>query len=651
MAQWNKTTQDFLNQERTLFEVFNVATSDGEQVTVDNPFPVSLGSSTITIVGDITIPATISVASSEANPVHNHITEVGTSDILTTPYLPVGIGTNNLNLTYLPVGISSLLNTVSIANTVSISNTSFYITNPVTSVTVGGTVSIANTVSISNTSFYVLNPVTSVTVGGTVSIGNTVSISNTSFYITNPVTEVSVTGIGSTVSISGTVNIGNEVSINDGGNSITVDGTVSVSAGASIAITGQNLDAFGRLRVSEPYTLADYSHVYGEELELLTKTVGAASTTTASGTEAAIILSVGTGATDQVIHQSRMYHHYMPGKSQYILESFNFREPRNNTYKAIGYFDDYNGVFAKQVGIGTTARYDIVKRSNVGGAVAETAIPQSEWNIDSLDGTGPSGINIFFERSQLLFIDYQWLGVGRIRVGFENGGTFHTAHEFTHTGDIEYVYWSLPSLPVRCEVGNFGAAVGIASLAQMCATVMSEGGYVETGVEFSADSGATLVEGSNNAPDDYKCVMAIRLKNSYRGLQNRSIVRVSDLELLSTSAPCKFELWRVDDSNASITGGSWVSANNDSVVEYNTTPTSISFTGADKRASGFFAANNPSGKQASGTISIDPTTAKRSYLSQNIDSDNSNAYVVMVRNLTTNVDTNVYAAIQWRETR
>ena len=540
MAQWNKNQQDYLNQERTLFEVFNVATIDGQQVTFDNPFPVSIGSSSITINGEVVIPGTIEISNDEGNPIptHTHLFDENDDE----------------------------------------------------------------------------------------------------YTASNPFT------------IDGTVNIGNEVSINDGGNSITVDGTVSVSAGASIAITGQNLDAFGRLRVSEPFTLADYSHVYGEEAELLTKTVGAASTTTASGTEAAIILSVGTGATDQVIHQSRMYHHYMPGKSQYILESFNFREPRNNTYKAIGYFDDYNGVFAKQVGIGTTARYDIVKRSNVGGAVTETAIPQSEWNVDSLDGTGPSGINIFFERSQLLFIDYQWLGVGRIRVGFENGGTFHTAHEFTHTGDIEYVYWSLPSLPVRCEVGNFGAAVGIASMAQMCATVMSEGGYMETGVEFSADNGGTLIQGSNNSPDDYKCVMAIRLKNSYKGLQNRSIVRVTDLELLSTSASCKFELWRIDDAS-SITGGTWISANDDSVVEYNTTPTSISFTGADKRASGFFAANNPSGKQASGTISIDPTTAKRSYLSQNIDSDNSNAYVVMVRNLTTNANTNVYVAIQWRETR
>ena len=217
MAQFNKNTQDFLNQERSLFEVPMIANKNGEVVTFDNPFPVSLGSSTITINGDITIPATISVASSEANPVHTHITEVGITSILTTPYLPVGVGTVNLNLSYLPVGISTLLNTVS--------------------------------------------------------IGNTVSISNTSFYITNPVTSVAVSGIGSTVTVQGTVGIGTtgQVSLNlnsapvSSSNPLPVTGTVSIStssAAASVAFPPIATDAFGRLRTSTPLTLFDSSHRY-----------------------------------------------------------------------------------------------------------------------------------------------------------------------------------------------------------------------------------------------------------------------------------------------------------------------------------------------------------------------------------------------------
>lgn len=37
MAQWNIQTQNYLNQERSLFEVFNVATKNGEQVSDVNP--------------------------------------------------------------------------------------------------------------------------------------------------------------------------------------------------------------------------------------------------------------------------------------------------------------------------------------------------------------------------------------------------------------------------------------------------------------------------------------------------------------------------------------------------------------------------------------------------------------------------------------
>jgi len=59
MAQFNKNTQDFLNQERTLFEVNMVANKNGEVVTIDNPFPVTgtMGISTSSTVS-VTLPST-----------------------------------------------------------------------------------------------------------------------------------------------------------------------------------------------------------------------------------------------------------------------------------------------------------------------------------------------------------------------------------------------------------------------------------------------------------------------------------------------------------------------------------------------------------------------------------------------------------------
>ena len=58
MAQFNKNTQDFLNQERTLFEVNMIANKNGEVVTIDNPFPVTgtMGISTTAVLPVTLLP-------------------------------------------------------------------------------------------------------------------------------------------------------------------------------------------------------------------------------------------------------------------------------------------------------------------------------------------------------------------------------------------------------------------------------------------------------------------------------------------------------------------------------------------------------------------------------------------------------------------
>ncbi len=61
MAQWNKNNQDYLNQERSLFEVYNVATSDGEQVTETNRFPVSIGNTTVSIGNTVSVSGTVNI--------------------------------------------------------------------------------------------------------------------------------------------------------------------------------------------------------------------------------------------------------------------------------------------------------------------------------------------------------------------------------------------------------------------------------------------------------------------------------------------------------------------------------------------------------------------------------------------------------------
>jgi len=76
---------------------------------------VTLGSDNITITGDVNLVDTVSVNSTPEDPVHVHLTEVGTSGLLAVPYLPIG-------------------------GTVTVTNTSFAITNfPTTSTVYQGT--------------------------------------------------------------------------------------------------------------------------------------------------------------------------------------------------------------------------------------------------------------------------------------------------------------------------------------------------------------------------------------------------------------------------------------------------------------------------------------------------------------------------------
>ena len=422
-----------------------------------------------------------------------------------------------------------------------------------------------------------------------------------------------------------------------------VDGNLNVNN----LYTNSAVDAFGRQRISEQYTLGDYTHVYGEETELLTKTSGANSSISFNVNQAKATLTVGAGANDFIIHQSRMYHHYMAGKSQLAFESFNFVNFRSGTNKRIGLFDDFNGIYFQQSGDGSLS---IVLRSNVSGSIQDTIVPQSNWNQDKCNGTGPSLFNLNPTKTQLFTTDFQWLGVGRVRAGFVHDGNTVVAHEFYNSNNKDTVYWSNPSLPIRCEMRNYSSAIGTTSMDQICATVISEGGYKEAGVDFAAETtGYRNIAAQATMP-----VIAIRLKTGYYGKQNRSVVRLGHTDLYSATQLCSYEMWRLPSGN-SLIGGSWQDVGNDSVVEYNITATGYNTNGGNNLLAGFLPAGGAGvGNTVRGSSNIaDASTAKRGYLSQNIDSNDSNIFAIVFKNFNTGPGntTDVLAALQWRETR
>jgi hypothetical protein len=398
----------------------------------------------------------------------------------------------------------------------------------------------------------------------------------------------------------------------------------------------QNTDAFGRSRSGTPFTLSDYKHLYGLDPNFIDYKVNGGNVIFQVN-QACARLSTTSNTTSRIVHQSKFYHHYMPGKSQFILSSFNFYEPTANVTKRTGYYDDDNGIYLEQTGDGTL---NIVLRSYVTGMPVERRISQNSWNNDKCDGSGASAFDLDISKTQLLWIDFQWLGVGKVRVGFVHDGEYILAHEYFNSNELPTVYMSNPNLPIRCEMLNVGATSG-AYFDQICSTVISEGGYVESGIDWAITNTPRLLTSGQTLP-----IMAIRLKTAFRTYKNRVIVRMGNLNMFSSGENIKWRLLKLHAASQ-LTSNVWTSVDDDSAVEYNTDVTA--FSDGDELDNGWVGASTQGSQKAGGSPASNiPSSAKKNYIVQNYDSTDSEIYVVVATNLGSQ-STNVGVGMQWRE--
>ena len=267
-------------------------------------------------------------------------------------------------------------------------------------------------------------------------------------------------------------------------------------------------DAFGKLRVSNPFTLLDIrfpgQSVGGTPFLSNAQQVVSASSGTFSGVyqNSKLVMS-GTGV-GYYISQSRNYCVYQPGKSLQFLASGIFN-PGNATMTArIGYLDHDVSVSPPTVRNGVYFEYSGgVASVNIKNNVV-TSVPQSQWNIDPMDGTGPSGLNLDFTKTQLLTIDMEWLGVGRVRCGFFAFGRIQYCHQFLHLNELTAPYTNSINLPITYALlGNTVGQSG--NLTQICSTVLSEGGYNPVGRPFSTSTSA-----ETNVPLAETPILALR---------------------------------------------------------------------------------------------------------------------------------------------
>lgn len=420
---------------------------------------------------------------------------------------------------------------------------------------------------------------------------------------------------------------------NDQGNPLPV---VMAWGNSSVSFNPMQTDAFGRFRMSEPYTLFDSFHRYQDNGKITQQLVGNA--TSVHNSNASLIeCTIGTNTNDAVYRESSRVFAYQPGKSLLILITFVMADPTDKPglRQRIGFFDTQNGIYLQQVG----DTVSFIVRSYSSGAVIEDIASQSTWNVDKLNGSGPSGLILDLTKAQIFFIDLEWLGVGMVRCGFVINGEFIYCHNFKHantqstpTNDTTTTYMGTACLPVRMEFENTNASVSSSTYKQICASVISEGGYELQGRSLSVGHPLSTPYNVSNTNTVYP-IFAMRLKSNRLG----AIVLPKNFSIAVTGN-ASYQYWL--RSNATVVGGTWVSAGDNSSVEYNLTGNSV-INGSNVDL-GYIINSNQSSPAPS-----QETTPFKYQLERNTFTGNTFTFAVCLETSSGNKD--VWASVNWQE--
>lgn len=422
------------------------------------------------------------------------------------------------------------------------------------------------------------------------------------------------------------------------GEAIRVDKDIGLPVNILPQTDNPIIDPYGRLRTSQPVSLAEFTQTHGLHNALVwaSASVGNGGTVVHHTNRASTILTVDSVSGSGLIYQTKRYFKYDPGLGLLlnltgILVKDNLNEPVRRRY---GYFDAANGIFFQNEG-GVSSW--VLRNSTAGpsssGSVSELIVTQANWNMDKLDGTGSSSITLDPTKAQIFVIDYQWMGVGRVRVGFEFGGKYVYAHEFIHTNNSDVVYMATPNLPFRGEITNISGTVGSSSLEQMCYSISTEGGFSDKlGIARSANMGIT----PRNVGVERTPLISFRLQES------ASHSTIADLSTEIVSLTSTNFLWEAVLNPTIPDSASWTPVS-DSVIEIDTAR-SGTVVGGTTLASGYGAA---AGQKAGSPVEsiILPIQSMLGFGSDVLG--NRDEIVITAQN-TVGTD-NFLASIEWQE--
>ena len=278
---------------------------------------------------------------------------------------------------------------------------------------------------------------------------------------------------------------------------------------------------------------------------------------------AMVVLQVGSTAGDEIKRQTKRVQRYLPGRQSEISMVYRWYPVSEGVRRRVGIFDELNGAYFENDGM----TFNCVIRRNTSGGIVETRVARENWSDDKMDGTGPSGITLDPTKIQQMVIEYEWYGAGQVEFKFIIDNNSYPLHKFNHANRIETTWSGNASLPIRVELTNVTGAAGPHYFYQGSHSFQAEATTTILGRQKSIASplaGYTLTAANTFYP-----VVAIRLKSTALN----SVV-IPDFYAGATLDNTNVFIRILED--AVITGGTWVSYDSESAVEYNLTGTAVS---------------------------------------------------------------------------
>ncbi len=341
------------------------------------------------------------------------------------------------------------------------------------------------------------------------------------------------------------------------------------------------------------------------------------------------IVSTGIGQSATAKISSLQSVPYYPGHDTYVFfTAVFFQGGAANSTQWIGIFSTQDGAAIGYNG----ATFSILFRQNG----EDTITPQSRFNIDQLNGTGPSGYTINPTEINVFRIAFGWLGAAPIKYQILTPqGTWQTFHQILLNNTTNQPTFLNPNLPITMAVANNGNITNVS-----IGSGSWNGGAIQQPTTVSSRFFSFGSFGTTSTPSTQNFVSSFLNPTTFNGSSNTIQVQIrifASVPYNSASTPqiSLLELYK----NATLSGTSYISLNSDAVLQISPTGSFVSGSGTLVLV---YPLTNVGGSQAYSNLLLNQNNTI-------ITLNPGDTLTVLIQNITSASSVEIAGNISWQE--